>query len=432
VPASVDVASRVQPVLRYLLGSELPLRIRAWDGSEIGKDGPLVVLRDPRALRRLVWSPNEVGLARAFVAGELDIDGDLFTGLRAIRRLVEAAGTAIRSDLRGKLGMVRVAAGLGAVGLPPPPPAEEVRRLRGRRHSQTRDAAAISHHYDVGNAFYRHVLGPSMVYSCAYWSDEARTLEEAQRDKCELVCRKLGLRPGLRLLDVGCGWGSLVLHAAREYGVHAVGITLSQEQAALARERAAAAGLEDLIEIRVQDYRDVRAVTRDEPYDAIASIGMAEHVGKERYGAYAAELYQLLKPGGRLLNHQITRRPGPVIPRERTFIQAYVFPDGELLPIGEVVAQLERTGFEVRDDESLREHYGRTLRGWVANLDANWDDCVRLTSPGRVRVWKLYMTGSAMSFDAGSISIHQVLAVRPDTEGRSGLPATRTGWLSAG
>lgn len=425
MPARTDVAARLQPVLRHLLGSELPLRIRAWDGSEFGPDGPLVVLRHPRALRRLLWSPNEVGLARAFVAGELDIDGDLFTGLRAIRRLVEAAGTAIRADLRGRVGMARVAMGLGAVGLPPRPPAEEVRRLPGRRHSRDRDAAAISHHYDVGNDFYGHVLGPSMVYSCAYWTGDGGTLEDAQRDKCELVCRKLGLTAGTRLLDVGCGWGSLVIHAAREYGARSVGITLSEQQATLARERVAAAGVADLVEIRVQDYREVA----DEPYDAIASIGMAEHVGKEQYADYAAELFALLRPGGRLLNHQITRRPGPVIPHERTFIQAYVFPDGELQPVGGVVARLEEAGFEVRDDESLREHYSRTLRAWVANLDEHWDECVALTSPGRARVWKLYMTGSAMSFDAGSISVHQVLAVKPTAEGDSGLPPTRDSWL---
>jgi cyclopropane-fatty-acyl-phospholipid synthase len=423
--ASADVATRLQPVLRHLFGGEdLPLRIRAWDGSESGPDGPAVVLRDPRALRRLVWSPNEVGLARAFVAGELDVDGDLFHGLRAIRRLVEAAGVAIRSDIAGKLGVVRVALGLGALGLPPAPPAEEV-RLRGRRHSRHRDAAAISHHYDVGNDFYSLVLGPSMVYSCAYWPDSVETLEDAQRAKCDLVCRKLGLDAGMRLLDVGCGWGSLVIHAAREYGVRAVGITLSEQQARLGRERVEAAGVGDLVEIRVQDYREVT----DDPYDAIASIGMAEHVGKAPYATYAGDLFRLLRPGGRLLNHQITRRPGPVIQHERTFIQAYVFPDGELLPVAEVVGNLEDAGFEVRDDESLREHYSRTLREWVANLEKHWDECVALTSPGRARVWRLYMVGSAMSFDAGSISIHQVLAVKPDSEGASGFPATRADWL---
>jgi cyclopropane-fatty-acyl-phospholipid synthase len=431
MPASVDVATRLQPVLRHLLGSQMPLRIRAWDGSESGPDGPIVVLRHPRALRRLLWSPNEIGLARAFVAGELDVDGDLFAGLRAIRRLVEAAGTAIRADVRGRLGMARVALGLGAVGLPPRPPVEEVRRLPGRRHSPRRDAAAVRHHYDVGNDFYRLVLGESMVYSCAYWvhpDDPGYTLEDAQRDKCELICRKLGLTPGTRLLDVGCGWGSLAIHAAREYGARVVGVTVSPEQATLARKRVAAAGVADLVEIRVQDYREIT----DGPFDAIASIGMAEHVGKMRYGAYAAGLFALLRPGGRLLNHQITRRPGPADPNERTFIQAYVFPDGELLPVGGVVSRLEEAGFEVRDDESLREHYSRTLRRWVANLDAHWDECVALTSPGRARVWKLYMTASAMSFDAGSINVHQVLAVRPGPDGESGAPPTRESWILAG
>ena len=431
MPATADVATRLQPVLRQLVGTDIPLRIRAWDGSESGPDGPMLVLRDPLALRRLIWSPNQVGLARAFVAGELDIEGDLAAGLGAIRRMVEAAGSAVRSDLIGRLGMVRVAMGLGAVGLPPAPPVEEVRKLPGRRHSRTRDAAAISHHYDVGNEFYRHLLGPSMVYSCAYWvrpDDPTYTLEDAQRDKCELICRKLALKPGDRLLDVGCGWGSLVIHAAREYGVHAVGITLSQQQAELARERVAAEGLTDLVTIRVQDYREVD----DEPYDAISSIGMAEHVGSVRYAEYAADLFRMLRPGGRMLNHQITRRPGPANRNERTFIQAYVFPDGELLPIGSVITKLEEAGFEVRDDESLREHYGHTLRRWVANLDAGWDDCVHLTSPGRARVWKLYITGSAMSFDDGSLNIHQVLAVKPGADGRSGMPPTRADWLSVG
>jgi cyclopropane-fatty-acyl-phospholipid synthase len=415
-------------VLRQLIGADIPLRIRAWDGSESGPAGPMLVLRDPRALRRLIWSPNQVGLARAFVAGELDIDGDLGAGLGAIRRMIEAAGSAVRSDLIGRLGMVRIAMGLGAVGLPPAPPVEEVRKLPGRRHSRTRDAAAISHHYDVGNAFYRHLLGPSMIYSCAYWvrpDDPTYTLEDAQRDKCELVCRKLGLKPGDRLLDVGCGWGSLVIHAAREYGVHAVGITLSQQQAELARKRVAAEGLTELVEIRVQDYREVD----DEPYDAISSIGMAEHVGNVQYAEYAANLFTLLRPGGRLLNHQITRRPGRANPNERTFIQAYVFPDGELLPVGSVISRLEEAGFEVRDDESLREHYARTLRQWVANLEAAWDECSELTSLGRARVWRLYITGSAMSFDDGSLNIHQVLAVRPGPEGQSGLPPTRDSWL---
>jgi cyclopropane-fatty-acyl-phospholipid synthase len=265
-----------------------------------------------------------------------------------------------------------------------------------------------------------------MVYSCAYWEDDG-TLEGAQRDKLELIARKLALRPGMRLLDVGCGWGSMAIHAAREHGASVVGVTLSQEQAAYARKRVADEGLTDRVEIRVQDYRDVT----DGPYDAISSIGMAEHVGAERYLEYAEVLYRLLAPGGRLLNHQIGRRPQ----RDESaysvdeFIDAYVFPDGELAPVGTTVTQLERAGFEVRDVESIREHYALTLRHWVANLEAQWPRAVQLTSPGRARVWRLYMAASALAFERNRIGVNQVLAVRtPEPSGASGLPLRARTW----
>jgi cyclopropane-fatty-acyl-phospholipid synthase len=314
--------------------------------------------------------------------------------------------------------------------VPPAPPREEVRR---RRHLHTRhsDRRAISHHYDVGNDFYEIVLGPSMVYSCAYWeaAGKGATLESAQRDKLELICRKLGLTPGQRLLDVGCGWGSLAMHAAREHGATVVGVTLSQEQAVYARKRVADEGLADRVEIRVQDYRDVA----DGPYDAIASVGMAEHVGAERYLDYASDLYALLKPGGRLLNHQIARRPQRDESRYRAdeFIDAYVFPDGELAPIGTTVTQLERAGFEVRDVEAIREHYARTLRRWVGNLEADWDRAVRLSGPGRARVWRLYMAASALAFERNRIGVNQVLAVRTPESGVSGLPPRTRTWNTA-
>jgi cyclopropane-fatty-acyl-phospholipid synthase len=313
--------------------------------------------------------------------------------------------------------------------LPPAPPREEVRRGRGHLHTRRSDKRAISHHYDVGNDFYELVLGPSMVYSCAYWEApeaEGGTLEDAQRDKLELVSRKLGLKPGQRLLDVGCGWGSMAIHAAREHGVSVVGITLSQEQATYARKRVADEGLTDRVEIRVQDYRDVA----DGPYDAISSIGMAEHVGAERYLEYAEHLYTLLKPGGRLLNHQIARRPQ----RDETaynvdeFIDAYVFPDGELAPVGTTVTQLERAGFEVRDVESIREHYALTLRSWVTRLEDGWERAVRLTSPGRARVWRLYMAASALAFERNRIGVNQVLAVRTPEPGASGMPLRARTW----
>jgi cyclopropane-fatty-acyl-phospholipid synthase len=313
--------------------------------------------------------------------------------------------------------------------LPPTPPPEEI-ALSGQRHSKSRDRVAVTHHYDVGNDFYEIVLGPSMTYSCAYWArpdDPTYSLEDAQRDKLELICRKLGLGSGMRLLDVGCGWGSLVVHAAREHGVQAVGITLSQEQAEYARKRVVDEGIADLVDIRVQDWRDVV----DQPFDAIASVGMAEHLGSERWEEYARALHGLLVPGGRLLNHQIVRRPGPDRPG-RTFIGAFVFPDGELLPLSDVVAAIESADLEVRDVESLREHYGRTLRGWVNNLDRQWDRAVAFAGSGRARVWRLYMTASALSFDAGRIGVAQVLAVRRQAQGGSGLPATRGSWLGVG
>ncbi|MFG2850052.1 class I SAM-dependent methyltransferase [Streptomyces mirabilis] len=430
-----DAALRLKSLVEQLVGAPLPIRIRAWDGSEAGPPGaPAVVVRNRRALRRLLWKPGEVGLARAWVAGDLGVEGDLYTALDLLSGLVwdrgeDARGVAealrdpeVRAAVRGLVKM-------GGLPLPPSPPQEEMRRRRRHLHTKRSDQRAISHHYDVGNDFYEIVLGPSMVYSCAYWEDGG-TLEAAQRDKLELIAQKLDLRPGQRLLDVGCGWGSMAIHAAREHGVSVVGVTLSHEQAAYARKRVADEGLTDRVEIRVQDYRDVA----DGPYDAISSIGMAEHVGAERYLEYAEVLYSLLKPGGRLLNHQIARPPR----RDESaydvdeFIDAYVFPDGELAPIGTTVTQLERAGFEVRDVESIREHYALTLRRWVTNLEAQWARAVALTGPGRARVWRLYMAASAVAFERNRIGVNQVLAIRtPEPSGASGMPLRARTWNPA-
>ncbi|MFD4602108.1 class I SAM-dependent methyltransferase [Streptomyces sp. NPDC058464] len=427
-----DAASRLRSVAEQVLGVPLPVRLRAWDGSQAGPpDAPTLVVRNRRALRRILFKPGELGLARAWVAGDLDIEGDLYSALAAISGLIWERGEDGRTVLQAlRDPAVRAAVGellkLAGPPVPPAPPREEARR-RSHLHTRRSDKQSISHHYDVGNDFYELVLGPSMVYSCAYWEDDG-SLEEAQRDKLELVCAKLGLTPGRRLLDVGCGWGSMAIHAAREHGVSVVGVTLSQEQAAYARKRVADEGLTDRVEIRVQDYRDVR----DGPYDAVSSIGMAEHVGAERYLEYAENLYGLLKPGGRLLNHQIARRPQ----RDEStyhvdrFIDAYVFPDGELAPIGTTVTQLERAGFEVRDVESIREHYARTLRRWVVNLEADWPRAMRLTSPGRARVWRLYMAASALAFEHNRIGVNQVLAVRTPESGASGLPLRTRTWNS--
>ncbi len=312
---------------------------------------------------------------------------------------------------------------LGGIGPQPKPPPEEV-RLRGIKHSRERDQAAIRHHYDLGNDFYQLLLGPTMVYSCAYWASDEYTLEQAQRDKLDLICRKLGLEPGMRLLDVGCGWGALALHAATTYGVTAVGVTLSPNQVTYAREQASAQGMTDQVEFRLQDYRDVT----DGPYDAIASIGMAEHVGEKMYATYSAQLFDLLRRGGRLLNHQISRAPTPTSSRP-SFINSYVFPDADLNPIGTTISSLEKSGFEVRDDEALREHYPRTLRVWAHNLTTHWDKAVELVGAGRARVWRLYITASALAFSRGGIGINQVLAVRRSPQGDSGMPPTRQEWL---
>ncbi len=283
----------------------------------------------------------------------------------------------------------------------------------------------MSHHYDVGNEFYSLVLGPSMTYSCARFVDAGMSLEDAQAAKHELICRKLGLheRPGARLLDVGCGWGSMAIHAATRHGAQVVGVTISKEQAAEARRRVEAAGVSDQVEIRIQDYRRVA----DGPFDAISSVGMAEHVGERKMDDYFGILHSLLRPGGRMLNHAISAVGGSRL-RRRGFVNRYVFPDGELLDVGNTVLSMERAGFEVRDVESLREHYAATLREWVANLERNWDEAVELVGEGRARVWLLYMSGSINSFDDNRIAIHQVLGVVPEPSGASHMPRTRTSW----
>ncbi|MEV6521941.1 cyclopropane-fatty-acyl-phospholipid synthase family protein [Longispora sp. NPDC051575] len=415
----MTVADRLLRMFTLLLGEGPPLRVRGWDGSTAGPpDAPVVDIRSRQAIRRLVHEPNQLGLGRAYVAGELDVEGDVYEVLDTLSVIAGRQVAAL-----DKAQLLKEATLLGAIGKEPAPPPEEI-HLAGAKHSRDRDRAAISSHYDAGNEFYRLLLGPSMVYSCAYWAGPDATLEEAQRDKLQLICKKLELGPDSRLLDVGCGWGSLALHAAREHGTRVVGVTLSVEQLELARARAAEAGLTDRVEFRLQDYRDVT----DGPFDAISSVGMAEHVGDEMYTEYCEHLFELLRPGGRLLNHQISRNPSHP-PNEPSFIASFVFPDGDLAPIGTTVGLIENAGFEVRDTEALREHYTSTLRAWSANLEAGWDRAVKLTSEGRARVWRLYMAATALSFRYGQIGVHQVVAVKPAAGGFSGMPATRRAWL---
>jgi cyclopropane-fatty-acyl-phospholipid synthase len=424
-PAEADArtgaAALLAPFVESWVG-DLPVQVRFWDGSRLGPDdGPgALVVRTKHALRRILWAPGELGIGRAYVAGDLDVEGDLLPVVDALR----PAGTRVRQGARALPAALRAAGRLGAIGRPPPPPPEEA-RPRGRRHSKGRDAQAVSHHYDVGNDFYRLVLGEAMTYSCARFGSPTDTLEAAQAAKHELIGRKLGLheRPGTRLLDVGCGWGSMAIHAARHHDARVVGITISREQADLAKHRVDDAGLGDQVEIRLQDYRDLRG----EQFDAISSIGMFEHVGKRRMGEYFTTLRAALQPGGRLLNHAISSVGGSRLPK-RSFAGRYVFPDGELIDVADVALALEAAGFEVRDVESLREHYAQTLRHWVANLERRWDDAVELVGEGRARVWLLYMAASSLGFESGDLGLHQVLGVVPGDDGRSGMPATRRDW----
>jgi cyclopropane-fatty-acyl-phospholipid synthase len=427
----MTIAEILEPLARAALGSQTPIAVRGWDGSQSGPADAkwVLAINNRRAIRRMLWAPNELGFARAFVSGDIEIEGDLLELMSALDDLSDpATGPAVRTTATTKAELLKGAIRLGVVGLPPKVPPEEVKAktVRGRSHGRRRDAAAIHHHYDVGNDFYRYVLNESMTYSCGYWAKPDDNLDGAQYAKCDLVARKLGLSPGMHVLDVGCGWGTFATHAAQEYGVSVVGVTLSGEQADYARRRVLDQGLSERVEIRVQDYRDVN----DGPYDAIASIGMAEHVGAAKLSGYAQKLYALLTPTGRLLNHAISRRPGPRSASSRTsFIDRYVFPDGELEPIAVMVDTLERAGFEVRDVESLREHYARTLRAWLVNLEANWDNVVEASSPGRARVWRLYMAGCALAFQANRIGINQVLAVKTSARGDSGMPPTRESFI---
>jgi len=416
-PSESDGRFGLAAAISAVFGRDLPIAIECYDGSRLGPVDATtrLLVRSRDALRYILTAPGELGFARAYVAGEIDVIGDVFE-VFALRDRISR----IRVSPREWLALARA---VGVDGLRPlPAPPEEIHQ-HGARHSKSRDAVAVSHHYDVSNEFYRLVLGPSMTYSCAVFASPDTTLEAAQTAKYELVCGKLGLEPGMRLLDIGCGWGGMVMHAARHHGVDAVGVTLSTRQAEWARRAVAAAGLSDRVEIRIQDYRDVL----DGPFDAISSIGMFEHVGAARLDEYFARCCALLRPGGRLLNHGIARASGRAQLARRGFINRYVFPDGELHEVGSVVSRIQRTGLEVRNVEGLREHYEQTLRSWVRNLETHWTEAIASVGAGRARVWRLYMAGSAVGFRDARLQIHQVLAVRNTRDGTSGMPR-RPNW----
>jgi cyclopropane-fatty-acyl-phospholipid synthase len=416
------LARRLGPALEGIADGALarrPFDVELWDGSVLPatptQNGPppRLRVRSRRAVAELLRHPGELGLARAWVRGDLDVEGDV--------EPVLAAGLRYRAVHVGGRDRVRALVLALRAGVVPlrrlSPPASEA-RLHGARHSRRRDADAVRHHYELPSVFYRLLLGPSLVYSCAYWTAPDEPLEAAQERKLELVCRKLDLQPGERLLDVGCGWGSLLLHAARCYGVRAVGITLSREQAREARRRAREAGLADRVEVRVQDYREVQ----DGPFDKLASVGMVEHVGSAMLETYARRLAALVRPGGRVLNHGIVRL-APRPDSDRTFIARYVFPDGELQPLSGVLRSLEQGGLEVRDVEALREHYPLTLRAWSRNLARERTAAVALVGAERERIWRLYLAGAALAFERGEIGVFQTLAVRHGAP--HGLPLVR-------
>ncbi len=425
------IADVIADLVRTHAGLDLPVRLRAWDGSEAGPaDGPVLVARS-RALRRILWRPGELGLARAYISGDLDVDGDLTDGLRRVWAAVavrqEAPGDGTEpghvpspgpAAMRKPAAMRMAAAALAAVRavarlrIPvwPPPPAPDCEfRVRGRPHSRARDQAVIAGHYDLPAAFYQLILDPSMAYSCGWWT-VADTLAAAQRAKLELICGKLELEPGQRLLDMGCGWGSLTVHAARHYQARVTAVTLSARQGRYVRQRTDDLG--DQAEVRIQDYRD----PLDRTYDAIASVEMGEHVGAAHYPRFCAALHHVLKPGGRLLIQQMSR--GARAPGGGPFIESYIAPDMHMRPVGETVRLIEDAGFEVIGVQAMREHYVRTIRAWLGNFEEDLPAIRQILTPEQVRVWRLYLAGSALAFEDGRMGVDQILAVRKAREAR--------------
>lgn len=404
---------KLAEIFTTIMPADRGVGFRAYDGSSAGPADAAVILdvRSPRAVQYLAGAPSQLGLARAYVSGELEIIGDAYEAMRRLYPM-DLSHLTVGDKLRLARALLPF-----ALSRPTPPPQE--RRLGGRRHSKSRDAEAIHHHYDVSNLFYSWVLGPSMAYTCAVFPNAQASLEVAQEEKFDLVCRKLGLQPGMRLLDVGCGWGGMVLHAVRNYGVTAIGVTLSEQQAQWGQDAIASAGIADRAQIRFSDYRDVA----ESEFDAISSIGLTEHIGRDNYPSYFSFLFNKLKPEGRMLNHTITR-PNDFEPTHyrTSFINRYVFPDGELSGPGHIMSAMNTAGFEIRHEESLREHYALTLKHWCENLEAHWDEAVEEAGLGTARVWRLYMAASRLGFELNVIQLHQTLGVKVGPGGASGMP----------
>jgi cyclopropane-fatty-acyl-phospholipid synthase len=435
IAKAYGVAQVIESLLTEHADLDLPIRLRAWDGSEAGPPGTtVVVIRSPQALRRILWRPGELGLARAYISGDLDVEGDLTDGLRRVlaatrkKTAPERTTTAkVLARVPGRpartvqnalawtpaaLATARAALRLKVLGPPPPPPGCEI-RVSGRLHSRVRDQAVIAGHYDVPAVFYQLILDPNMAYSCAYYPDSKLgfTLADAQRAKLEMICRKLALDPGSKLLDMGCGWGSLTVHAARDHRAQVTAVTLSGEQGGYIRQRVRGLGLGDRAEVRIQDYRDADGG----PYDAIASVEMGEHVGAANYPRFCAELHRLLRPGGRLLIQQMSR--GSRAPGGGPFIESYIAADMSMRPVGETVRLIENAGFEVVGVHAMREHYVRTIRAWLDNFEENLPAIKDILSEEQIRVWRLYLAGGALAFEEGRMGVDQILAVRRDQSG---------------
>jgi cyclopropane-fatty-acyl-phospholipid synthase len=407
----IDVSAKIASLFR----EDLPLAIKAFDGSRAGNSlaAESFEIKSPLALRYILSSPGDLGLARAYIAEELEIRGDLHKALITLRDYLK------RPFPRAALLSLSRSVGVKAFIRPDLPDEEAPARWkRGLLHSLNRDSTAIAHHYDVSNEFYALILGPTMVYSCALFrkNGEETALDDAQIAKLDLICRKLDLRSEMKLLDVGCGWGTLVLHAAKEYGVKAVGVTLSRVQLELAQSRVAASGLSDRVEIRLQDYRQVQ----ETDFDAISSVGMSEHVGDSKLEGYFQTLRKRIVDDGRLLNHCITRPTGGERARTGAFIDRYIFPDSELSGSNRVIQSFIDSGFELRHSENLREHYALTLSHWRENLLEHWDDSIAQVGVRRVRLWNLYMALCQIGFEANNLQIHQFLG---EAVGRSGASA---------
>jgi cyclopropane-fatty-acyl-phospholipid synthase len=399
--------------LRRELAAALPRRpfaIEFWDGTSVPAteaDAPTFRFLSPEALAQVIRAPGELGLGRAYVLGL--VEADSIEKALGVVDTFEPPRLSVRQMARLAVALVR------ACGLvkPPRPPASEL-RLTGERHSIGRDRRAVRYHYDAGNDFFALFLDPSMTYSSAYFRNGASTLEEAQRAKLDLVCTKLALQPGERVLDVGCGWGSFAMHAASRYGARVLGVTLSEQQVRLGRERVREAGLSELVELRVADYRELGARSPGERFDAISSIGMVEHVGEERIDLYMRTLDGLLRPGGRLLNHGIAKLADFDTADEGAFSERFVFPDGVPLPLSRIALAMERVGLVVGHVEGFPEDYARTLGYWIDSYESRYDEAVRLAGIERARVWRLYLRAARAGFETGWASVYQVLARKPD------------------